>query len=217
MQSSRLLANKISVLSAAIGLLTLGVGFGGQAEAGCSIPTASAHPTATHTLWSDSSSFAAAVYTPSAMPGAGFTRIGFDEGDWAFGQQSIVGLWKFEFVSEGSKGVPDGTPIDAGYVTWHADGTELMNSGRAPMTGSFCMGVWKAEGHATYKLNHIALSWDNSGSVFIGPTNIRETVTVNRHGTGYSGKFTLDQYATDEKTLLAHLQGTVTATRITVD
>lgn len=85
------------------------------------------------------------------------------------------------------------------------------------MTGSFCMGVWKPLGHDTFKLPHIALSWDPTGTVFVGPTNIRETVSVNRRGDSYAGEFTLDQYATDEKTVLAHVQETMAATRVTVD
>ncbi|MGH8300576.1 MAG: hypothetical protein ACRET5_03820, partial [Steroidobacteraceae bacterium] len=64
----------------------------------------------------------------------------------------ITGMWTFTFTAEGDTGsgapahalpLPDGASVDAGYVTWHDDGTELMNSGRAPSTGSFCMGVWK--------------------------------------------------------------------------
>jgi hypothetical protein len=42
---------------------------------------------------------------------------------------SIVGLWSVTFTAENNPGgPPDGTVIDAGYVTWHADHTELMNS-----------------------------------------------------------------------------------------
>jgi hypothetical protein len=130
---------------------------------------------------------------------------------------AVVGLWKFKFVSKGSQGIPDGAQIDAGYVTWHEDGTELMNSGRVPKTGSFCMGAWRQTGYHTFKLNHYALSWDDSGTAFVGPTNIREQVTVDRSGDHYSGTFTLVQYAVDETTVLAVVKGTVTATRITAD
>ena len=145
-------------------------------------------------------------------------RVG-DGDDWRGDLHllSIVGMWKFTFTSEGSKGIPDGAVVDAGYVTWHADGTELMNSGRAPITGSFCMGVWKPVGSSTFKLHHIAMAWDPTGTVFVGPAEIRETVTVGSKGNSYVGTFTLDQLATDEKTVLAHVQGTVTATRVTVD
>ena len=60
---------------------------------------------------------------------------------------SIVGLWKFAFTAKGNSGntapfnPPDGATLDAGYVQWHSDGTEIMNSGRDPASGSFCLGV----------------------------------------------------------------------------
>jgi hypothetical protein len=130
---------------------------------------------------------------------------------------AIVGLWKIAFRAKGNKDIPDGTPIDDGYATWHADGTELMNSGRPPMTGSFCMGVWKQVGESTFRLNHIALSWDPTGTVFVGPTSIHETVTVNSTGRRYRGSFRITQYATDGTTVLAQVKGTIDATRITVN
>ena len=104
--------------------------------------------------------------------------------------------------------------VDAGFVTWHDDGTELMNSGRAPASGSFCMGVWKQVGNSTYKLNHWALSWipdyqpgqtkswselpgggvDETFQAF-GPANIEEVVTLSNRGNGYTGSFRLTQYS----------------------
>src|SRR5690348_4421092 len=48
----------------------------------------------------------------------------------------ITGFWKITLTA-------NGTVIDHGFAQWHADGTELMNSSRPPMTGSFCMGTWK--------------------------------------------------------------------------
>jgi hypothetical protein len=126
------------------------------------------------------------------------------------GSATIVGLWKVQLL------LADGTVLDSGYATWHSDGTELMNSGRAPMTGSFCMGAWKLTNQGTYQLNHIALSWDSTGTVFVGPANIRETITVDASGNTYSGSFTLNQYDTNGN-LLAHFAGKVVAQRITAD
>jgi hypothetical protein len=123
---------------------------------------------------------------------------------------SIVGLWKIRFL------LADGSVFDDGYATWHSDGTELMNSGRAPMTGSFCMGAWKQTGDDTYKLNHFALSWDPSGTTFVGPANIRETITVDPSGKTYKGRFTLNQYDVNGL-LLAHFAGRVIGLRITAD
>jgi len=129
---------------------------------------------------------------------------------------AIVGMWKVQFVSEGTNGIPDGTMIDSAYAQWHSDGTEIMNSGRPPITSSFCLGVWKKTGESTYKLNHFALSWDPSGTVFVGPANIRENVTLNAQGNSFSGTFTIDQFDTNGNTL-AHIVGKITAQRVTPD
>jgi hypothetical protein len=132
------------------------------------------------------------------------------------GTAGIVGFWHVKFVSEGSSGIPDGTEIDAGYSEWHSDGTEIMNSGgRSPITSSFCLGVWQQTGASTYVLNHFAAGWDPTGSTLIGPGNIREKVTLGPNGNQFSGTFTVDQYD-ESNNLLAHLQGVITATRITV-
>jgi hypothetical protein len=139
-------------------------------------------------------------------------------------QPAIVGLWKFAFTAA----TPFTGPFDAGYVQWHSDGTELMNSGRAPTTGSFCMGVWKQTGRFTYKLNHVALSWafdastpatapGTGGADFVGPANIREEIIVDRSGNSYKGNFILIQYEADGTTMAATITGTVKATRITAD
>ena len=130
---------------------------------------------------------------------------------------SIVGFWHVKFVSKDSKGVPDGTEVDAGYAQWHSDGTEIMNSGgRPPSTGDFCLGVWKKVGVRKYKLNHFAASWDSTGSHLLGPANIREEVTLDPGGKQFTGTFTIDQYDEVGNTL-AHVQGVITGTRITVE
>lgn len=141
-------------------------------------------------------------------------------GGGRFHYAAITGLWRFTFTSDGKHpGPPAGAPVDAGFVTWHADGTEIMNSGRAPASGSFCMGVWKQTGARTYKLAHWALSWipgyvpgqtqswsettNGVDGAFqpVGPTSIQETVTLSRDGNQYSGTFTLTQYVYDGKNI----------------
>jgi hypothetical protein len=149
---------------------------------------------------------------------AAFLQISDHDSDDA----AIVGLWKFQLVAKGSTGPgapPDGVTVDFGFATWHSDGTELMNSGaRPPITGDFCMGAWEQTGPSTFKLNHFALAWDDTGSVFVGPANIREFVKVDRTGNSYKGTFTIDQYSTDGTTHLGpHVAGVVSATRITAD
>jgi hypothetical protein len=133
--------------------------------------------------------------------------------DWRWDDTApIVGLWHIQFIVD--NGTPDGLVIDDGFATWHEDGTELMNSGRLPRSSSFCMGVWKRVGPATFSQNHFALSWTDDGEHFIGPTNIRETVTVDRRGNGYTGTFAITQYDKDGTTPLGGVSGVVKATRI---
>ena len=127
----------------------------------------------------------------------------------------IVGFWKFKFVSEGSTGIPDGAVVDNGFTQWHSDGTEITNSFRPPATGNFCLGVWQQAGSSGYALNHFALGWDLNGN-FIGPVQIREKVTLNHNANQYEGTFTIDQF-NPAGTVLAHVQGQVMGTRITVN
>jgi len=129
---------------------------------------------------------------------------------------AITGLWKITLTAKGNTGIKDGTPIDFGYQTWHEDGTELLNSGgRPPLTSSFCMGVWERTSYHHYVLNHVTLSWDSTGTVFVGPGNIKEEVVVDDTKNHFAGTFEIIQYATDEKTVLADVKGVVAGERIT--
>jgi len=133
-------------------------------------------------------------------------------------------------VSDGNNAapffIPDGATLDDGYAQWHADGTEIMNSSRDPATSSFCLGVWRRDGGRGYKLNHLALSWDNTGalcvpqpgatSCLVGTTNIREAITVDPGGNTYSGSVTIEQYDTSGH-LLFRLKGLASAQRITAN
>ena len=122
--------------------------------------------------------------------------------------EPITGLYRFTFTVQGHV-------ADQGFVTWHADGTELMNSGKPAITGEFCMGAWKQTGAHTYVLNHWALNWDNSGSVFLGPVNISERITLAGDSNSYSGNFTLTQYTPDGKQPAGpSVMGSVAATRV---
>lgn len=151
---------------------------------------------------------------------------GFDRGSLltvADPADPIVGMWHVTFTAQGNEiGPPDGVPIDNALVTWHSDGTELMNSARPPQDGDFCMGVWKKTGMNKYKLNHFAwLANDAANSPSgignpAGPTRFFEEITLSPDGNHYSGKFTLDAYDTSG-TQVAHIVGVIAATRITVN
>jgi hypothetical protein len=133
---------------------------------------------------------------------------------------SIVGMWKAKFTAMGNPGgPPDGTVIDSAFIQWHSDGTELMNSGRPPQDGDFCMGVWERTGRSRYKLNHFALGYDAANAPTgignpTGPTQIVEDILVSRDGNHYAGGFILDAY--DLAGNVTHIVGVITATRVTV-
>ncbi len=205
--------NFFGLAGAVAGVLTLGTAFPATASAGCAPAPEFSNQTA---------HFIQAAYSPLLF------RLVSDDG-----RPSIVGLWKFTFTSLGNANntppfnPPDGAPLDAGFVTWHSDGTEIMNSGRDPATSSFCLGTWRSSGPWGYTLNHFALSWDNTGhlcqpqggapSCFVGPANIREHVNLQPPGDTYTGTFTIDQYNASGTSLIFHLAGTIAAERITAN
>jgi hypothetical protein len=162
-----------------------------------------------------------ASFNPSSQfqfGSAHLLRMAFDGHDDAFpGELTIVGTWKEHWISEGSDGIPDGTEIDAGYAQWHSDGTEINVSGlRAPLTGDVCLGVWIRTGPRTYRLNHFGISYDSTGVNVVGPARIQQWLTLDEKGNATSGRFTIDQY--DEAgTVLAHIQGKVIGTRVTME
>ena len=129
----------------------------------------------------------------------------------------IVGFWQVTLTAKGNlpPGPPDGVVLDKGFSQWHSDGTEILNSSRAPATQSFCLGVWKNLGHSRYKLNHFPISWDPNGNL-VGLANIREEVTLSPNGNSFTGTFTLVQYDQAGNTLV-RIIGVVSATRITID
>lgn len=136
------------------------------------------------------------------------------------GQEPIVGFWKVTLTSDGTlDDPPAGVVLDSAYAQWHSDGTEISNSSRPPATQSFCLGVWGIAGPLQYKLNHFAISWNAPGSSpsdLLGPTNIRETITLNPDHNTFAGTFTIDQYDPLGNPL-AHLAGTIQGKRITLD
>jgi hypothetical protein len=131
------------------------------------------------------------------------------------GIPTIVGLWRVVFTAKGNtNGFPDGA-FDRGFQQWHSDHTELLNSSRPPVTGSFCTGTWKRTGPFSYVLNHFGISWDGEGH-FVGLANIRENVTLSRDGKSYTGTFTIDQYDPNNANPF-HIQGEIVGQRVDVN
>ena len=149
----------------------------------------------------------------------------------ALSHDSIVGMWKYTFTSDGSAypgPIPAGVEFDFGTQHLHSDGTEIsVSGGRAPSTGDVCMGVWKRTGLRTYKISHIGQSWVSGDTppplgpvvpaAYLGPALIEQTITLDVTGNTYDGSFTIDQYGTDGATLLEHIGGTLKGTRMTAD
>ncbi len=134
---------------------------------------------------------------------------------------SIVGMWQFQFLSQGNTGhnpsIPDGAVLDFGYQHWHSDGTELIESGgHSPASSNWCMGVWGQTGYLTYEINHFPIGYDATSGDIANYYNIREQDTLSPSGDSYTGTLTLDVYDT-KGNHVDHLTGTVVATRITVD
>ena len=141
---------------------------------------------------------------------------------------SIVGMWHVTVKSIGNAdtiGIPDGVVLDDGWQTWHADGTEILNSGRAPATQSWCSGIWKQIGRSTYRLRHFAMTWkENPGALSTpeGPAEVHQTVTIDRTGNHFTGSFIIDQYETGESGTAesgqpVHITGSVTGDRVFVN
>lgn len=144
--------------------------------------------------------------------------------------EPIAGLYEVTMTAEGNgpTGLPDGAPVDHAYVQWHADGTEIMNSGRPAADANFCLGTWAQTGARTYTLNHFMLSWAQSvnpdgvdiDNTFVGPASIQETITLSRDGSSYTGTFVLTQYDTNYNIILPGgipIKGTVKGTRKTIN
>lgn len=125
---------------------------------------------------------------------------------------SIVGLWHTTFTSGGSV-------WDEAFEQWHSDGTETaLDNAVPPLLGNVCLGVYKQTGQRTYKLRHLAWNWDPSGAPLAGTFLLLMTVTVDPHGNTFSGHFVSDSFDTfGNKIDELHAEGTVSATRITVD
>jgi hypothetical protein len=197
-------------LASVIGALALAMTMMPNAQASCAPSSKPIKPMNWHPQ------YGAARLMPAAFP---------DEDSGRGEAAPIVGMWHVIFTAKTMNGatIPD-TPIDNALVVWHSDHTEIMNSGRPPQDGDFCMGVWERTDKCNYKLNHFAWGGNEftpgAPNGFVGdpggPTHVIESVTLSDDGKRYSGTFTLDAYDTSGK-VSTSFTGVITATRITVD
>jgi hypothetical protein len=122
----------------------------------------------------------------------------------------ITGMWKTTWTV-------GTTTIDSAFSLWHADGTEINNSGaRAPITGNFCIGIWKNIGKRHYKLNHEGISWDPTGTIEVGVANITQNVVLGPAGDQFEGTFTITQYDMNGD-VLQSVSGNIKGVRINID
>ena len=185
---------------AGLGFVLMGAFLTAMAAAQCGTPTAKLHKQA----WR--------VGDPTALLTQAADTV-----------EPIVGMWHVMFTAEGnSEGPPDGTPIDNAIIVWHGDGTEIMNSGRPPQDGDFCMGIWKKVARNKYRVNHFAWGGNDTTNAPTGignptgPTRIIEAVTLSADGNRLSGTFSLRATDTTGKTT-AFIIGTITGTRVTME
>lgn len=195
----------LSKFTLALGIILIGTLFSGKAFAGCGDSTKSK---------------ASASLFPQSWDGQSGTLFPISASS---SDDRIVGMWHATFTAEGNElGPPDGTPIDNSLVVWHSDHTEIMASSRPAQDGDMCMGIWEKTGKSKYKLNHLAWFANDTANAPsgignpAGPTRLLEEVTLNPDGKHYSGTFTADAYDVTGN-LIAHVVGTVAATRVTVD
>jgi hypothetical protein len=205
-------------LLSTLALSAIGFSIANSAHAGCGVPQL---PSLKPNTWNPS------MQAPPTLRSAYYRQE--TEGDFVLtaddegwhDRANIVGMWRFQLTTPGANGVV----VDDGYAQWHADGTEIQNSGlHAPITSNFCLGVWKQTGPNTYQLNHFPLAWDATGQSPANAVQLTETVklTDDDHLTG---KFTLKVYVwttTDSLNVapggpVATIKGNITATRVTID
>jgi hypothetical protein len=215
-KGQNLMATIFKAATAALAIVLMGTACLPLAEAQCGFndltkPGVSVKPQS----WQGQSEFGA----PSIL------QISDRDSDHDSDRDSIVGMWKVVFTAKGNTGSgapPDGVPIDSALVVWHSDKTEIMNSGRPPQDGDFCLGVWEKTGKSRYRLNHFAWGGNDTSNAPTGignpagPTRFVENVVLSPDGNSYTGRFTLDAYDTSG-THVVRIIGVITATRITVN
>src|SRR5579883_865540 len=214
--------SSLRLLSAALILGTGGLFALNPAHAGCGFVPA-VKPSAWDSTEQTGVPLRQAVYSPGSGPR--FLPVADDAGHglggWNY-ESGIVGMWRFQMVTT----APNGTSalVDDGYAQWHADGTEIQNSGlHAPKTSNFCLGVWKQTGPDTYRLNHFPMAWDATGDNPSNPIQLTMSVKLVDHD-HFAGTYTLKVYTWDGTELtnasgppVAVIKGTVSAVRVTID
>jgi hypothetical protein len=125
------------------------------------------------------------------------------------GRDSIVGLWQTIYTAGGAT-------FAQTLKQWHSDGTEFENVAHDPEIGNICFGVWKQVGVRSVRLHHVGWLFDTTGTL-TGSFTMDETDTIAPNGMSYKGMFVFKTYNTDGGYSGTTVEGTIAATRITVD
>jgi len=121
---------------------------------------------------------------------------------------SIVGLWLDTITIEGQ-------PYGQAFEAFTSDGIEILNDSGSPALGNVCLGVWAVTGPGKMvKVTHPSWNYLPDGTL-IGTVVIGEKITIDADGNHFHGPVTVDVYDLDAN-LQVHLDGSVTARRITV-
>jgi hypothetical protein len=130
---------------------------------------------------------------------------------------TIVGLWHVEYTMLPPGGPP--TLMNISLKEWHSDGTEFENAYLPPDGGNICFGVWKTVAPRTVHLHH--LGWlftpGSTPPTATGYFIQDETDILSRDGNSYTGTYKFQAYNMEGAPLGGEVNGTIAATRITVN
>ena len=114
----------------------------------------------------------------------------------------IVGTWQVTYTG-GLTGVA--------FIQWHSDGTEWENIDFPILSGTICMGDWKAIDETHVRRSHVAWTYANGNPT--GYLTETETDEVARDGNSYRGINDAKFFDLDGN-MVAEAAGTAVATRI---
>ena len=150
-----------------------------------------------HAACADARTAGQGVYQSIPLP-ASESSAGF------YGHSGIVGTWRVSYTAGGQ-------PFADAFIQWHSDGTEWENIGLPVLSGTICMGEWKALDGWRVSRNHIG--WLYTNGALSGYFTETETALLSADGRSYHGT-TLQKIYNLAGTLQAEVPGTSTATRL---
>jgi hypothetical protein len=126
---------------------------------------------------------------------------------------TVIGLWHAIYTNTANNEV-----FNDSFKSWHIDGTEIESAFLSPAGGNVCMGVWKPTSFRTVELHHTGWLYNTATPTATASNyfTVDETVTVAPNGKTYSGTFTFKVWNLDGSATPVEVQGTITATRITI-